>query len=84
MRFESVGSPSFYLRHLRSAIFAGAMLTDIGSSRYEEFYSSFGVQLDLAFTIVHRLPMTLSIGFARGYVDGDKVDDEFMFSLKIL
>jgi len=33
---------------------------------------------------VHRLPMTLSVGYAQGYVDGGKFDDEVLVSLKIL
>jgi len=27
--------------------------------------------------------MTLSVGYAQGYVDGNKYDDELMLSLKI-
>ena len=41
-------------------------------------------QLDFQFTVVHRLPMTFSIGFASAYENGDKLDDEWLFSLKIL
>ncbi len=43
-----------------------------------------GFQLDFQFTVVHRLPMTFSIGFASAYENGDKLDDEWLFSLKIL
>ena len=60
------------------------MITDIGDSRHEETYATLGFQVDLHFTIVHRLPMTLSLGYARGYLDGEKFDDEVMLSLKIL
>jgi hypothetical protein len=42
------------------------------------------VQVDLNFTIVHRLPMTLSFGYAQGWVGGSKFDEEWMVSLKIL
>jgi hypothetical protein len=59
-------------------------VTDIGNNEYEETYNSLGIQADLHFTIVHRLPMTISVGFARGYIDGTKFDDEWMISLKIL
>lgn len=83
-RFHEVGIPSFYLAWLRPALFAGYMSTDIGDGEYRENYQSIGFQLDLRFTVVHKLPMTLSVGFARGYIDGDKYDDEVMFSLKIL
>jgi len=82
--FEEVGTPSFYLTWIRTALFAGGMITDIGDSVYEETYASLGLQVDLHFTIVHRLPMTLSLGFAQGFLDGKKYDDEVMLSLKIL
>ncbi|MEJ8566711.1 hypothetical protein [Elongatibacter sediminis] len=84
LRFRRVGTPALYLQHLRPAVFAGALVTDPGHGRLEEFYTSIGFQLDLKFTVVHRLPMTLSLGFARGFVDGSKADDEIMVSLKIL
>ena len=82
--FREVGTPSFYLTWLRTALFAGGLISDIGDNKYEETYASFGIQVDLQFTVVHRLPMTLSFGFAQGYVDGNKYDDEWMISLKIL
>jgi hypothetical protein len=84
LRFEEVGTPGFYLQHVRTAVFAGALSTDIGTSEYKETYTSVGLQVDLFFTVVHRLPMTLSIGYARGYEGGEKADDELMVSLKIL
>jgi hypothetical protein len=82
--FKEVGTPSFYLTWIRTALFAGGLITDIGDDQYEETYASLGVQFDLHFTIVHRLPMTLSLGYAQGYVSGEKYDDEVMLSLKIL
>jgi hypothetical protein len=81
--FKQVGMPSFYLTWMRASLFAGALITDV-NSRDEETYGSLGIQLDLRFTIVHRLPMTFSVGYAQGYVDGRKFDDEWMLSLKIL
>jgi hypothetical protein len=84
VRFKNVGIPSFFLTYLRPALFAGALFTDINKGQYEETYTSFGFQIDLEFTVVHRLPMTMSLGYARGYTGGSKTDDEFMLSLKIL
>lgn len=81
--FKEVGTPGFYLSWIRTALFAGVLVTDIGDREFEETYSNFGIQADLHFTIVHRLPMTLSVGFAQGYIDGQRVDDEWMISLKI-
>jgi hypothetical protein len=83
-RFESLGTPGFFLSYLRPAVFSGVLLADLGDSEYKETYANLGVQLDLEFTVVHRLPMTLSLGFARGYIGGSKADDELMLSLKIL
>ena len=82
--FKEVGTPAFYLTWIRTALFAGGLATDFGDDRYKQTYTTIGAQADLHFTVVHRLPMTLSVGFARGYVDGKRFDDEVMFSLKIL
>ena len=84
MRFREIGTPSFYLQSLRTALFAGVLVTDIGDSVFEENWSTAGIQIDLDFTIMHRMPMTLSVGYAQGYVDGNKWDEELMISLKIL
>jgi hypothetical protein len=82
--FEKVGTPSFYLTWIRTALFTGGLVTDIDNDRLKETYANVGIQVDLRFTIVHRLPMTLSVGFAQGYIDGHKFDNEWMISLKIL
>jgi hypothetical protein len=42
------------------------------------------VQLDLSFTLLDHLPMTVSLGYAQGFESGEKVDDEWLFSLKVL
>jgi len=84
MYFEEAGTPSFYLAWMRPALFAGELVTDVGNNRYEESYRSVGGQIDFEFTAAHRLPLTLSIGYAQGYIDRDKVGDEWMLSLKIL
>lgn len=84
LRFTEVGIPSFYLAWLRPAIFAGYLATDISDSDNKQNYQTLGFQLDLRFTVVHKLPMTLSVGYAKGYIDGASYDDEVMLSLKIL
>jgi len=84
LRFEEVGKPGFFLGHLRPALFAGVLSTDVSDgSRRRTVYNA-GAQVDLSFTIVHRLPMTLSFGYAAGFEDGRKLSDEWMLSLKIL
>ena len=82
--FKEVGTPAFYLSWIRTALFAGVLVTDIGNGELKQTYHSLGIQADLHFTIVHRLAMTISVGFAQGYIDGHKYDHEWMISLKIL
>jgi hypothetical protein len=86
--FESVGTPGFFLSWIRPAIFVagisgGALIKDLVEDN-EQTYTSIGFQLDLQFTLVHRLPMTLSAGYAAGFRKGTKLDDEIILSLKIL
>ncbi|MGH8195179.1 MAG: TolB family protein [Woeseiaceae bacterium] len=83
IRFREVGKPGFFLSHIRPAVFFGALLADPGES-FERTVTTLGTQLDLSFTLVHRLPMTLSVGFAAGFENGERGDDEWMVSLKIL
>ncbi len=83
IRFNEVGKPSFFLKHIRPALFAMGLYTDPRDDFDRKFYSA-GFQLDLEFTLMHRLPMTLSVGYAVGYEDSDKQGDEWMVSLKIL
>jgi len=60
------------------------LFADIFGGNYRETYSTPGFQADLRFTVAHRKPMKLSVGFARGFIDWQKADDELMISLKIL
>jgi hypothetical protein len=69
---------------VRPALFAGALITDVGNGAREETWSNAGIQIDFGFTLAHRLPLTLSIGFARGFVDGHPQRDEWMLSLKLM
>lgn len=84
IRFANVGLPSVFLSSARPALFAGALLTDIGDSDYRENYYNLGAQVDFSFTIAHRHPMILSVGYARGFIGSNGYDNELMLSLKIL
>ena len=83
VRFRELGTPSFFLKHIRPAIFFGGLRTDIGKAT-ERTVTTLGAQLDLEFTLAHQLPMTFSVGYASGYEHGDRHSDEWMISLKIL
>lgn len=81
-RFQRAGSPGFYFSWARPAIFATALVTnpDSGSNTYYNL----GTQVDFQFTILSRLDMMFSLGYAAGF-DGSSYDsDEAMASLKIL
>ena len=84
LRFEEVGTPGFFLSWARPALFAGVLVTDPGNDSERRTLYNAGLQVDLSFTVMNRLPMTLSFGYAAGFEDGRKRDDEWMLSLKIL
>jgi hypothetical protein len=80
--FDRVGSPGFYLAWARPSVFGSGLVTNFDESPGNA--QSMGAQIDFHFQVMHRLDMTLSAGYARGYVDRLFVDDEVMVSLKIL
>ena len=84
VRFDNIGIPSAFLSSARTALFAGALFTDVGDSEYRENHFSLGFQVDFKFTVAHRYAMTLSLGFAQGYLGSNRADNEVMASLKIL
>ncbi len=85
VRFSDVGTAGFFLSSVRPALFAGVLLGDPGRTA-SHTYESVGFQLDWNFTIAVRLPMTFSIGYARGFSDSSITSrhDEILASLKIL
>lgn len=84
LRFEEVGSPGFFLGWARPALFAGVLTAKPADGTGRRTVYDAGAQVDLAFTILNRLDMTLSFGYAAGFEGGRKLDDEWMLSLKIL
>ena len=82
LRFRSAGTPGFYASWARPALFATALVTGPGDD--ERTYGNVGAQLDFQLHVMSRLDMTLSLGYAHGFGDGDLGGHEFMLSLKIL
>jgi hypothetical protein len=82
--FDRVGTPGFYLAWARPAIFGSVLATDFDHAPTRREAQSAGAQLDLRFLVMHRLDMTLSVGYAAGFEDGARRDDEVMVSLKVL
>jgi hypothetical protein len=82
--FDRVGTPGFYLAWARPALFAGVLATDFDNAPTRREVQNAGLQIDFRFQVMHRLDMTLSAGYAAGFEDDRRVDDEVMASLKIL
>ena len=83
-RFSRIGNSSFYLSWARPALFVTSLITNLDDSAIRQEAANAGGQLDFRFTVQSRLDMTLSIGYAVGFLEGSRNDDEFMVSLKIL
>jgi hypothetical protein len=97
LRFAEAGIPSLYLSHVRGALFAGALATRPPGGG-EQVLGTAGAQLNFNFTLALRLPMTFSVGYAKGFrisdpirlLDGSALptgrhrNGEFMLSLKVL
>jgi hypothetical protein len=83
VRFEDVGIASLFLSSMRPAVFVGALEAEpsIGERRSLQ---TVGFQTDWNFTVAHRLPMVLSLGYAQGFEDGERHGDEVLVSLKIM
>jgi hypothetical protein len=83
LRFAEVGTPAFYMSHIRPAVFGGFMATQAPDGSNHR-YANVGAQFDLNFTVALRLPMVLSVGAAAGFEDGHYRKTEWLASLKIL
>lgn len=84
LRFRQLGSPGFYARYLRPALFTTVLVTDPDDGRFRRTFYNLGAQVDFAITFLERRSLTLSLGYAVGFEEGGESSDEFMLSLKIL
>jgi hypothetical protein len=83
VRFEEVGVPTIYLSSMRPAFFAGLMEVERNNGERRSL-QTIGFQTDWNFTVAHRLPMVLSLGYAEGFEDGERRGGEVLVSLKIM
>ena len=83
-RFEALGTPGFYASWARPEIFVGALGTDLGNATYRHSAADVGAQIDVQLHVMHRQPMMLSAGVARGFGGGGFATTEFMLSLQVL
>jgi hypothetical protein len=83
IRFEDIGIASLFLSSMRPALFAGALEVEPRSGDRRSL-QTLGFQTDWNFTVAHRLPMTLSLGYAEGFEEGESQGSEVLVSLKIM
>jgi hypothetical protein len=86
VRFAALGSPGFYASWARPEVFVGALETNLGTNAARVNAYDVGAQLDFQLHVMHREPMMLSFGVARGYAAGGLGlgTTEFMLSLQVL
>ncbi len=84
IRFKRAGTPGAYLSWLRPALFASGLVTNMDSAPDRRTATSYGGQLDLRFTVLSALDMTLSFGAAMRTETGVANRSEAMVSLTVL
>lgn len=83
IRFEHAGTEGAYLTWIRPAVFAAGLVTNLDDATRRRRAVTAGIQLDLRFTIVSVLDVTLSAGGAVAASDRG-TSREAMISLKVL
>ncbi len=84
IRFRRVGTPGFHATWARTALFASGLATNLDDTDIRRRLATLGGQLDVRMTLLSRLDMTLSAGYAVAFEEGFAARHETMFSLKIL
>lgn len=84
LRFERAGTPGLYLTWARPALFTTALVLNPDRSAFRRTIVNVGSQVDFRLTLLSRLDLTLSAGYARAFEQGQRSRSQWMFSLKIL
>jgi len=84
LRFRRAGKPGLYLTWARPAVFVSVLGTDLEDGARRRTLANAGAQVDLRFTILSRLDMTLSAGYAIAMEEAFRPRHEGMISLKVL
>jgi hypothetical protein len=84
VRFSRAGTPGLYLSFLRPALFAGGLVTNLDRSAIRRTAATAGGQIDLRFTMLSALDLTLSMGAGVRLQHGVPARREAMVSLALL
>jgi hypothetical protein len=82
--FERFGIPAFYITWARPALFTSGIVTNVDRPSLRQKVANVGAQIDFRFSILSRLRMTFSTGYATAFEEEKRRSDEWMFSLKVL
>jgi hypothetical protein len=81
--FGRVGTHGFFANWARSSIFVGGLTTDFDAAALRQTLGDAGAQMDIRFTVLSRLPLTLSFGYAAAFQEGAQPRHEGMISLRV-
>ena len=84
IRFSRAGTSNYHTSWARTSIFATSLITNFDDSAIRQEDANVGTQVDFRVKFKSRYGLTLSFGYATGFLDGSQFDEEFMVSLKIL
>jgi hypothetical protein len=84
LRFTHAGTPGFYAAWVRPAVFAGGLMTNLDDRVSRQRAANIGAQLDVRFSVLSALDMTVSAGAAVAFRANGPTSREAMVSLKIL
>jgi hypothetical protein len=84
LRFRRAGREGFYAPWLRASVFASGLGTNLDAGDDRRVLGNVGAQVDLRMSVLSRLELTLSAGYALAFEDGYQPRHEGMISLKVL
>jgi len=84
IRFLHFGTPGFFGSWIRTSVFLGGLFTNFDQETIAQDIGDAGFQMDLRFTWLSRLDMTLSFGYAAAFEQGFAPRHEAMISLKVM
>jgi hypothetical protein len=84
IRFSHFGATGLYGTWARTSLFLAGLATNIDRSDLRQNVGDAGAQMDFRFTMLSRLDMTLSFGYAAAFEHGEAPRHEAMVSLKVM
>ncbi len=83
IRFRNLGLLGFYSTYIRFSLFGQGLFTNFANDQVNRNILSTGAQVDIELVLFSLLKSTLSVGYARAYMDKMHPADQFMISLKL-